>query len=114
MRISDWSSDVCSSDLQALAELGFIVVAIDGMCSQPWRNKAFHDAYAANIGDNTIPDQVAGIKQLAARHAWIDLDRGGMWGHSGGGTATATAMLRSSDRAEERRVGQEWFGRWRS
>ncbi len=85
------------ADHQALAELGFIVVAIDGMGSQPWRNKAFHDAYARNIGDNTIPDQVAGIKELAARHAWIDLERVGIWGHSGGGNATATAMFRYAD-----------------
>ena len=83
-------------DNQALAELGFIVVAIDGM-GTPWRSKAFHDAYFGNIGDNTLPDQVAGMKQLAARHAWIDLDRAGIWGHSGGGNATAGAMFRYPD-----------------
>ena len=91
------SFSAARSDHQALAELGFVVVAIDGMGSQPWRNKAFHDAYAGNVGDNTIPDQVAGLKQLGARHAWIDLDRVGIWGHSGGGNATATAMFRYAD-----------------
>ena len=91
------SFSAARSDHQALAELGFVVVAIDGMGSQPWRTKAFHDAYAGNVGDNTIPDQVAGLKQLGARHAWIDLDRVGIWGHSGGGNATATAMFRYAD-----------------
>ncbi|MCL1635023.1 S9 family peptidase [Luteimonas sp. SX5] len=83
-------------DHQALAELGFIVVAIDGM-GTPYRSKAFHDAYFANIIDNTLPDQVAGMKQLAQRHPWIDLSRAGIWGHSGGGNATATAMFKYPD-----------------
>ena len=83
-------------DAQALAELGFIVVQIDGM-GTPWRSKAFHDAYYGNMGDNTLPDQVAGMKELAARHRWIDLTRVGIWGHSGGGFATADAMFRYPD-----------------
>ncbi len=83
-------------DNQALAELGFIVVAIDGM-GTPMRSKTFQDAYYGDMIDNTLPDQVAGLKQLAARHAWIDLDRVGIWGHSGGGNATATAMFSYPD-----------------
>ena len=79
-------------DHQALSELGFVVVAIDGM-GTPWRSKAFQDAYYGNMIDNTLPDQVAGMKALAAKHPWIDLDRAGIWGHSGGGNATATAMF---------------------
>jgi dipeptidyl aminopeptidase/acylaminoacyl peptidase len=83
-------------DNQALAELGFVVVAIDGM-GTPWRSKAFHDAYFGDIGDNTLPDQVTGMQQLAKRFAWIDLGRAGIWGHSGGGNATAGAMFRYPD-----------------
>jgi dipeptidyl aminopeptidase/acylaminoacyl peptidase len=83
-------------DNQALAELGFVVVAIDGM-GTPWRSKAFHDAYFGDIGDNTLPDQVTGMQHLAKRFAWIDLDRAGIWGHSGGGNATAGAMFRYPD-----------------
>jgi dipeptidyl aminopeptidase/acylaminoacyl peptidase len=49
------------------------------------------------MADNTIPDQVAGIKQLAARFPWIDLDRVGIYGHSGGGAATAAAMFHFPD-----------------
>jgi dipeptidyl-peptidase-4 len=84
------------SDSQALAELGFIVVEIDGM-GNPLRSKKFHDFYYANMGDNTLPDQITGMKQLAQRYPWIDIDRVGIWGHSGGGFATADAMFRYPD-----------------
>ena len=83
-------------DNQALAELGFVVVAIDGM-GTPNRSKSFHDAYYGRMGDNTLPDQVAGMKELAQRHRFIDIDRAGIWGHSGGGFATAGAMFRYPD-----------------
>ncbi|HYD54088.1 MAG TPA: DPP IV N-terminal domain-containing protein [Gemmatimonadaceae bacterium] len=83
-------------DHQALAELGFVVVAIDGM-GTPGRSKEFMDAYYGNMGDNTLPDQVAGMKELAKRHAFIDIDKVGIWGHSGGGFATAGAMFRFTD-----------------
>ena len=84
------------SDNQALAELGFIVVAIDGM-GTPWRSKSFHDTWYGDMGDNTLPDQVAAIRELAKRNSWIDLDRVGIWGHSGGGNATAGALFRYPD-----------------
>jgi dipeptidyl aminopeptidase/acylaminoacyl peptidase len=84
------------SDAQAIAELGFVVVQIDGM-GTPWRSKRFHAAYYGNMGDNTLPDQVAGMKELASRYPWIDIDRAGIYGHSGGGFATAAAMFRYPD-----------------
>ncbi|MFN8581194.1 MAG: prolyl oligopeptidase family serine peptidase [Gemmatimonadaceae bacterium] len=83
-------------DHQALAELGFVVVAIDGM-GTPGRSKSFHDAYYGHMGDNTIPDQVAGMQQLAQQYRFIDIDKAGIWGHSGGGFATASAMFRFPD-----------------
>ena len=83
-------------DIQSLAELGFVVVCIDGM-GTPWRSKAFHEAYYGDMGDNTIPDQVAGMKELAAKYPWIDIDRAGIYGHSGGGYATASAMFHYPD-----------------
>jgi dipeptidyl aminopeptidase/acylaminoacyl peptidase len=88
-----------SGDDQALADLGFVVVCIDGM-GTPFRSKSFHDNHAdtpAEMGEATIPDQVAGIKQLAARFSWIDIDHVGIWGHSGGGNATASALLHYPD-----------------
>jgi len=83
-------------DHQAIAELGFIVVELDAM-GTPGRSKSFHDAYYGNMGDNGLPDQVGGIKQLAARHPWMDIDRVGIWGHSGGGFASTAGILRFPD-----------------
>ncbi len=83
-------------DMQSLAELGFVVVQIDGM-GTPWRSKKFHEAWYGDMGDNTLPDQVAGMKQLAREHAWIDIERAGIYGHSGGGNATAAVMFRYPD-----------------
>ena len=83
-------------DAQALAELGFVVVRLDAM-GTPMRSKSFHEAYYGNMGDNGLPDQIAAMEQLAARHPWIDLDRAGIYGHSGGGFASADAILRYPD-----------------
>ena len=83
-------------DLESLTQLGFVVVCIDGM-GTPGRSKTFHDALYGDLADNTIPDQVAGIKQLAAKYPWIDLQRVGIYGHSGGGAATAAAMFHFPD-----------------
>ena len=90
------SFSAARSDAQALAELGFIVVQIDGM-GNPLRSKKFHDFYYGNMGDNTLPDQITGMKQLAEKYPWIDIDRVGIWGHSGGGYAAAGAMFRYPD-----------------
>ena len=83
-------------DAQAIAELGFIVVKLDGM-GTPWRSKKFHEGYYGDMGDNTLPDQVTGMKQLAERFSWIDIERTGIYGHSGGGYATAGAMFHYPD-----------------
>ncbi len=83
-------------DAQALAELGFVVVELDAM-GTPMRSHSFQAAYYGDMGDNGLPDQVAAMKQLAARFPWIDLDRAGIYGHSGGGYATADAMFRYPD-----------------
>jgi dipeptidyl-peptidase 4 len=84
------------SDHQALAELGFVVIIIDGTCN-PDRSKSFHDVCYGNMADNTLEDQVSGIKQLAAKYSFIDATNVGIWGHSGGGYATAMAMFKFPD-----------------
>lgn len=108
-------------DMQSLAELGFVVVCIDGM-GTPWRSKAFHTFYYGNLGDNTIPDQVAGMKELAARFSWIDITRAGIYGHSGGGNATAAAMfnypeffkvgIAESGNHDQRDYEDDWAEKW--
>jgi len=94
--IGSWSFVPSRGDNQALAELGFIVVTIEGT-SNPLRSKSFHDMSYGDMSENTLPDQIAGIRQLAQRYAVIDTNRVGIWGHSGGGFATATAMFRYPD-----------------
>ena len=94
--VGSWSFAAARGDPQALAELGFIVVEIEGM-GNPDRSKKFHDAHYGDMGDNTLPDQVVGMKQLAQRYPWIDLERAGIYGHSGGGYAAADAMFRYPD-----------------
>lgn len=91
--IGNWSFSNAKGDNQALAELGFVVVAIEGTCN-PLRSKSFHDMCYGNMADNTLPDQISGIRQLAEKYPYMDLDRVGIWGHSGGGYATAAAMFR--------------------
>ncbi|HEX9887709.1 MAG TPA: DPP IV N-terminal domain-containing protein [Longimicrobiales bacterium] len=83
-------------DKQSLAELGFIVVEVDAM-GTPYRSRSFHAAYYGNMGDNGLPDQVGMIRQLAERNPWMDLDRVGIWGHSGGGFASTAGILRYPD-----------------
>jgi dipeptidyl aminopeptidase/acylaminoacyl peptidase len=77
----------------ALAQLGFVVVQIDHMGTR-YRSKAFHDNYYGNMADNGLPDHVVAIKQLAVKYPFIDLDRVGIFGHSGGGFASTDAILR--------------------
>lgn len=83
-------------NVQALAELGFVVVQIDAL-GTPLRSFDFHTFYYGNMADNGLPDQIAAMRQLAERYDWIDLERAGIYGHSGGGYATAVAMLAHPD-----------------
>ncbi len=94
--VGSWSFSSGRSDHQALAELGFIVVLIEGTCN-PLRSKSFHDMCYGNMAENTLSDQITGIRQLAQRYSYMDTTRVGIWGHSGGGFATAAAMFRYPD-----------------
>ena len=94
--VGNWGFSASRGDNQALAELGFIVVALEGT-SNPYRSKSFHDMSYGHMSENTLPDQVTGIQQLAKTYPYIDLDKVGIWGHSGGGFATASAMFRFPD-----------------
>jgi dipeptidyl-peptidase-4 len=93
--VGSWSFNASRGDHQALAELGFIVVMVEGT-SNPFRSKSFHDMSYGNMAENTLPDQITAIKQLAETFP-IDTSKVGIWGHSGGGFATAAAMFRYPD-----------------
>jgi len=100
--VGEWSfsggmlGSVLRSDQRALAELGFIVVQMDHM-GTPFRSKAFQDNYWGFMGDNGIPDHIAALRQLAAARSYMDIDRVGIYGHSGGGFASTDAILRYPD-----------------
>ena len=94
--VGSWSFIPSRGDDPALAELGFIVIEIEGTCN-PHRSKSYHDMCYGNMAENTLPDQVAAIRQLAQKYSFIDTSRVGIWGHSGGGFATAAAMFRYPD-----------------
>lgn len=93
--MGSWFFSASRGDHQALAELGFIVVVIEGS-SNPGRSKSFHDMNYGNMAENTLPDQITAIKQLSEKYP-IDTAKVGIWGHSGGGFATAAAMFRYPD-----------------
>jgi dipeptidyl aminopeptidase/acylaminoacyl peptidase len=79
-----------------MAELGFIVVSIDGMGTN-WRGKAFHDVCWKNLADGGFPDRIAWIKAAAATRPWMDLSRVGIFGGSAGGQNAAAALLHHGD-----------------
>jgi dipeptidyl-peptidase-4 len=78
---------------QQLAQLGFIVIQIGNRGGNPARSAAYQDFSYFNMRDYALADKKTGIEQLAARHKWIDIDRVGIYGHSGGGFLTAAALL---------------------
>ncbi|MFI6503871.1 DPP IV N-terminal domain-containing protein [Nonomuraea typhae] len=80
-------------DGEALAALGFAVLALDGR-GTPGRSKAFHDeSYGAHATAGHMDDHVAALNQLAETRPWLDLTRVGVFGGSGGGYAATRAML---------------------
>jgi dipeptidyl aminopeptidase/acylaminoacyl peptidase len=78
---------------QQLAQLGFIVIQIGNRGGSPQRSQEYQGYGYYNLRDYALADKKAGIEQLAARHKWIDIDRVGIYGHSGGGFLTAAAMM---------------------
>ena len=94
--VGSWSFQAARGDCQSLAELGFVVIQLEGSCN-PNRSKSFHDACYGNMGENTLPDQVSGLRQMNERFRFLDLKKVGVWGHSGGGFATASAMFKYPD-----------------
>ena len=78
---------------QRLAQLGFIVIQIGNRGGNPRRSNAYQNFSYFNLRDYGLADKKAGIEQLAAKYSWIDIDRVGIYGHSGGGFMTAAALM---------------------
>ncbi len=78
--------------MQSLAELGFIVVQIDGMGTSN-RSKSFHDICWKNLQDAGFPDRIPWHKAVAAKYPYYDITRVGIYGMSAGGKSALGALL---------------------
>lgn len=76
-----------------LAQLGFVVVTVGNRGGNPSRSKWYHNYGYGNLRDYGLADKKATVEQLADRYSWIDIDRVGIYGHSGGGFMSTAAML---------------------
>jgi dipeptidyl aminopeptidase/acylaminoacyl peptidase len=77
----------------SLAQFGFVVIEVGNRGGHPTRSKWYHNYGYGNLRDYGLADKKAAIEQLARRHPFIDIDKVGIWGHSGGGFMSAAAML---------------------
>ncbi len=84
------------SGLRRWADLGYIVVRLDGMGTN-WRSKAFHDVCYKNLQDAGLPDRIKWIKEAAATRPWMDIDRIGVHGGSAGGQSVGAALIHHGD-----------------
>ena len=83
--------------LEELAQLGFAGIILDGL-GTPGRGKKLHSISYENIhGCAGLKDHVTSLPELKEKFPFLDLERAGMWGNSGGGCATSRAMLEYPD-----------------
>ncbi len=90
-----WSRGFTRTD--RLAQLGFIVITVGNRGGHPDRSKWYHNYGYGNLRDYGLEDQKYAIQQLGAKYSWIDLDRVGIHGHSGGGFMSTAAILKYPD-----------------
>jgi len=90
-----FSSVIWNSERQSIAELGFVVMVVDGLGSA-MRSKEFHNWSYGKLGYN-LEGHVSAIRQLSKQYAWIDTTRVGIYGHSAGGYDAAHALLQYPD-----------------
>ncbi|MFO7894424.1 MAG: DPP IV N-terminal domain-containing protein [Longimicrobiales bacterium] len=76
-----------------LAQFGFVVITVGNRGGHPARSKWYHNYGYGNLRDYGLADKKVTAEQLADRHEFIDLDRVGIYGHSGGGFMSTAAML---------------------
>jgi dipeptidyl-peptidase-4 len=82
---------------RALADAGYVVVSFDNRGTPAPKGTAWRKMIYGSVGDLSAKDQAAAVRALAARHAFIDTSRVGIWGWSGGGSSTLHAMFRFGD-----------------
>jgi len=82
---------------RAIADLGYLVVSIDNRGTPCPKGAAWRRAVAGSLGPLSTEEQAAGLKELARTRPYVDLNRVGIWGWSGGGSNTLNAMFRKPD-----------------
>ena len=90
-----WSRGMLRTD--RLAQIGFVVITVGNRGGHPNRSKWYHNYGYGNLRDYGLEDQKYAIQQLASQHSFIDIDRVGIHGHSGGGFMSTAAMLKYPD-----------------
>jgi dipeptidyl aminopeptidase/acylaminoacyl peptidase len=103
----------------ALAQLGFIVVNFGHRGGSPMRNNYYHTFGYNDLRDYALADDKYGLEQLADRFKFIDIDRVGIYGHSGGGFMSTAAILSypdfydvavSSSGNHDNNIYNQWWG----
>ena len=79
-------------NLTSLAEIGFVLVQIDGMGTSN-RSKAFHDVAWKNVADAGFPDRILWHQAVNKKYPWYDITRVGIYGTSAGGQNAAGAVF---------------------
>lgn len=92
---SSWSKGMDRID--RLAQLGFIVVTVGNRGGHPNRSKWYHNFGYGNLRDYGLEDKKVAVQQLAARHPFINGNKVGIHGHSGGGFMSTAAILKYPD-----------------
>jgi dipeptidyl-peptidase-4 len=82
---------------RALAREGYIVASVDNRGTPAPKGAAWRKVVYGTIGDLSSKEQAAAVGAIAAKYTFIDLQRVGIYGHSGGGSNTLNAMFRFPD-----------------
>jgi dipeptidyl-peptidase-4 len=82
---------------RALADAGYVVVSFDNRGTPAPKGAAWRKVVYGAVGELAAADQAAAVKALASTHSYIDLERVGIWGWSGGGSNTLNCMFRDGD-----------------
>jgi dipeptidyl-peptidase-4 len=82
---------------RVVADLGYLMVSIDNRGTPSPKGAAWRRAIAGSLGPLSTEEQSAGIYELGRTYSFVDLDRVGIWGWSGGGSNTLNAMFRKPD-----------------
>lgn len=82
---------------QTLSQLGFVVVAMGQRGGSPIRHKHYHTYGHGNLRDYPLKDNKYGLEQLGERYDFIDMDKVGIYGHSGGAFMSTAALLTYPD-----------------